>query len=103
MLVPETVTVFPPEIDPEAGLRVTPDGAVGTVPALAELAYPGLPSAEDAVTTVPDWIVDEVTPDAVTIPSTVMAGREAPAANGVALLVHVITCPDGAAQVQPDP
>ena len=39
----------------------------------------------------------------MTIPSTVIAGREAPAANGVELLVQVITCPDGAAQVQPDP
>ena len=26
-----------------------------------------------------------------------------PAANGVELLVQVITCPDGAAQVQPEP
>ena len=52
---------------------------------------------------MPDWIVAEVTPDAVTMPSTVIGGREVPAANGVALLVQVITCPDGAAQVQPDP
>ncbi len=67
------------------------------------LANPGLPSVEDTVAFEPDWIVDEVTPDAVTMPSTVIAGREVPAANGVALSVQVITCPDGAAQVQPDP
>src|ERR1700722_8652907 len=103
MLVPETVTVFPPAIVPEAGLTVTPDGPVGTVPAAAELASPGLPSADDTVAFEPDWIVDAVTPDAVTMPSMVRAGREVPAANGAALLVQVITCPDGAEQVQPDP
>ncbi len=37
------------------------------------------------------------------MPSTVIAGSDVPAANGVALLVQVITCPDGAAQVQPEP
>jgi hypothetical protein len=103
MLVPETVTVFPPAIVPETGLTVTPDGPVGTVPAVAELAKPGLPSAEDAVAFEPDWIVVEVTPDAVTMPSTVSAGSEVPAANGAALSVQVITCPDGAEQVHPDP
>jgi hypothetical protein len=103
MLVPETVTVFPPEMLPEAGLTVTPDGPVGTVPPVAELANPGLPSADDTVTDEPDWIVDEVTPDPVTIPSTVIAGSEVPAANGAELSVQVITCPDGAAQVQPGP
>src|SRR5580704_16101046 len=103
MLVPETVTLLPPEMVPEVGLTVTPDGAVGTVPAVAEVANPGLPSVEDAVTFEPDWIVAEVTPDAVTMPSTVSGGSELPAANGAALLVQVITCPDGAKQVQPDP
>src|SRR5258708_1745180 len=49
MLVPETVTLFPPAIVPETGLTATPDGPVGTVPAVAEVANPGLPSAEDAV------------------------------------------------------
>jgi hypothetical protein len=39
----------------------------------------------------------------VTIPCTVSAGREAPAANGAELLVQVMTCPDGAVQVQPEP
>jgi hypothetical protein len=103
MLVPDTVTSFPPAIAPETGLTVTPEGAVGTVPAAAEAANPGLPSAEDAVAFEPDWIVDEVTPDAVTMPETVSAGSELPAANGVALSVHVITCPDGGAQAQPGP
>jgi hypothetical protein len=103
MLVPETVTLLPPAIVPETGLTVTPDGPVGTVPAVAVAASPGLPSAEDAVAFEPDWIVVEVTPDAVTMPSTVRAGREVPAANGAELLVQVITCPDGAAQVHPDP
>jgi hypothetical protein len=103
MLVPETVTVFPPAIVPATGLTATPDGPVGTVPAVAELANPGLPSDEDAVAVEPDWIVAEVTPDAVTMPSTVSGGSEVPAANGAALLVQVITCPDGAKQVQPDP
>ena len=103
MLVPETVTSFPPAIVPEAGLTVTPDGPVGTVPAAAVVASPGLPSVEDAVAFELDWIVDAVTPEAVTMPSTVIAGSDVPAANGVALSVQVITCPDGAAQVQPDP
>ena len=58
---------------------------------------------EDAVAFELDWIVDEVTPDAVTMPSTVIAGSDVPAANGLALSVQVTTCPDGAAQVQPDP
>jgi hypothetical protein len=62
-----------------------------------------LPSADEAVATEPDATVEEVTPDAVTMPSTVMGASEAPAANGVLLSVHVITCPDGAAQVQPGP
>jgi hypothetical protein len=103
MSLPVTVTALPPAIVPEVGLTVMPDGVAGSVPADAVEAIPGLPSAEDAVATVPDWIVDEVTPDAVTIPSTVIAGREVPAANGAELSVQVITCPDGAAQVHPDP
>src|ERR1700733_9783454 len=103
MLVPETVRSFPPAIVPATGLTVTPDGAVGSVPAIAGLANPGLASAEDAVAFEPDRIVDEVTPEAVTMPSTVSGGREAPAANGAALSVQVITCPDGGEQVQPDP
>jgi hypothetical protein len=102
-LLPETVTAPPPEMLPETGLTVTPDGAVGSVPPVAELASPGMPSAEDAVTVELDWIVDEVTPNAVTIPSTVSGGRDVPAANGVELSVQVMTCPDGAEQVQPDP
>ena len=37
------------------------------------------------------------------MPSTVIAGGDVPTANGVALSVQVIVCPDGAAQVQPEP
>ena len=48
-------------------------------------------------------MAEAVTPEAVTIPSAVTAGSEVPAANGVELLVQVITCPDGAAQVHPEP
>jgi hypothetical protein len=103
MLVPEIVTVFPPAIVLVAGLSVTPDGAVGSVPAVVLVAMPGLPSEEDAVTVVPDWTVLAVTLELVTMPSTVMVGSEAPAANGVALSVQVTVCPDGDPQVQPDP
>src|ERR1700722_11254700 len=54
MLVPDTVTSFPPAIAPVTGLTATPDGPVGTVPAAAVVANPGLPSAEDAVAFEPD-------------------------------------------------
>src|SRR5580692_3860416 len=103
MLLPEIVTALPPDIVPDVELRVIPDGAVGTVPAVALVAMPGLPSAEDAVAVELDWIFEEVTPDAVTMPSTVIGGSDAPAANGVLLSVQVITWPTGAAQVQPVP
>ena len=103
MFAPEIVTAFPPAIVPVAGLRVTPDGAAGSVPAVVLVAMPGLPSEEDAVTVVPDWIVPAVTLELVTMPCTVIAGSVVPAANGVALSVQVIVCPDGAAQVQPEP
>src|ERR1700684_1929075 len=59
ILVPETVTSFPPAIAPDTGLTVTPDGPVGTVPAVAGLTSPGLPSTEDAVAFEPDWMVDD--------------------------------------------
>ena len=54
MLLPDIVTAFPPEIVPVAGVREIPDGDAGSVPAVAVPAYPGRPSAEDAVATVPD-------------------------------------------------
>jgi hypothetical protein len=91
MLLPDTVTGFPPATDPDVELSVMPAGAVGGVPAAAEPANPGLPSVDDAVATVPDAMAEAVTPEAVTIPSMVMAGSEEPAANGVELSVQVIT------------
>ena len=97
----EIVTAFPPAMLPVAGLSITPDGAVGSVPAVVLAAMPGLPSEENAVTVVPDWTVLAVTPEVVTMPCTVIAGSDAPAANGVAPSVQVIVSRTGPRRSSP--
>jgi hypothetical protein len=103
VLEPVEVTDPPPAIGPIVGTRTMPEGAAGSDPAVVDESVAGSASADDALVTEAAWMSVDVTPDPVTIATTVMSGRVVPWVKDEPLVVHATARPTGVWQTQPVP